>query len=164
DRGLRMGVVRSELVEVRERYHQERRTDIMAGEDDIGIEDLIKRSITVITVTRTGYIKRQPEEVFRTQRRGGKGVVGMQTRDEDHLFTACTHDHILFFTNKGQMRWLKVYEIPEAQRAARGKAIVNLVDLGSEESVRAMITVADVNDDTKYLVFATAKGIVKKTP
>jgi DNA gyrase subunit A len=166
DRGLRLGVIKTELLEVKSKFASERRTDIVAGGDEINIEDLIQRTICVITVSNTGYIKRQPVDVFRTQRRGGKGIIAMQTKDEDyvaHLFTACTHDYILFFTNQGQMHWLKVYEIPEAQRQSRGKAIVNLIDVAPGEQIRAMLTVSDVVNNPGYLVFCTRRGTIKKT-
>ena len=166
DRNLRLGVVKDELIEVRDKYGDERRTDIMSSGKEINLEDLIKREICAITVSNTGYIKRLSIDLFRTQRRGGKGVIAMQTKDEDfvrQLFTAYTHDYIFFFTNKGRMHWLKVYEIPEGRRAARGKAIVNLIELEPEEQVRAMLTVSEVDVDDKFLIFATRKGIVKKT-
>ncbi len=166
DRGMRLGVVKTELMEVRDKYATDRRTDVIIGENEINIEDLIQRGICVITVSNTGYIKRQPVDVFKTQRRGGKGVIGMQTKDEDfvaHLFSACTHDYILFFTNKGQMHWLKVYEIPEAQRQSRGKAIINLIDLQPNEQIRAMITVDAIEGNDSFLMFATRNGYVKKT-
>ena len=161
-----MGVVRDELLEVKEKFAEDRRTDVIMGNNEINIEDLIERQICVITVSNTGYIKRLPLDAFRTQRRGGKGVIGMQTKEDDfveHLFTACTHNYILFFTSKGLMHWLKVYEIPEAQRAARGKAIVNLVEIEPEEQIRAMLTVNDLTDPDRSLLFGTGKGIVKKT-
>ncbi len=161
-----MAVVREELIEVRDKYGDERRTQIEQTSGDINYEDLIKRSITAISVTDTGYIKRTPLEEFRTQKRGGLGVKGMQTKEQDYvrqLFTACTHDYILFFTDKGRMHWLKVYEIPEGMRTARGKAIINLVGIEKDESIRAMLTVDSVNDENRYLFFATRNGLVKKT-
>ncbi len=161
-----MEVVKTELLEVRNNYAEERRTEILAGEDEISLEDLIKRSICTITVSNTGYIKRLEVTHFRSQHRGGKGVKGMQTKEDDfvqHLFTACTHDYILFFTNKGQMHWLKVYEIPETQRASRGKAIINLVQVEPDEQIRAMLTIAEVDVDDQFLIFATRRGFIKKT-
>ncbi len=166
DKDLRMDVVKEELIEVREKYGKERRTEIISAGYDINIEDLIKRAIVALTVSNTGYIKRLDLDHFRTQHRGGKGVIAMQTKEEDYvrqLFTACTHDYIFFFTNKGKMHWLKVYEIPEAQRAARGKAIVNLVQMDPDEQIRAMLTVEEVDVDDRYLIFSTSRGIVKKT-
>jgi DNA gyrase subunit A len=165
-RELLLGVVKDELIEVLDKYHEERRTDIVVGDNEINIEDLIPRSICAITVSNTGYIKRQNVEEFRTQHRGGKGVKGMQTKEADyvqHLFTACTHDYILFFTSKGRMHWLKVYEIPESSRTARGKAIVNLIDIAADEQIRSMLTVQALDVDDQYLLFATRKGMVKKT-
>jgi len=165
-RDLLLNVVKDELIEVRDKYHDERWTDIVVGDNEINIEDLITRSICVITVSDTGYIKRQSADVFRTQRRGGKGVIGMQTKEEDfveHVFSACTHDYILFFTSKGRMHWLKVYEIPEGQRNARGKAIINLIDIEPDEQIRSMLTVQALDVDDQYLLFATRNGMVKKT-
>jgi DNA gyrase subunit A len=165
-RTLLMGVVKDELIEVRDKHGDERRTDITVGANEINIEDLIQREIVAVTVTNTGYIKRQPLDSFRTQHRGGKGVMGMQTKEEDwveHMFTACTHDYLLFFTDKGRMLWRKVYELPEGQRNARGKAIINLIEIEKDEQIRAMLTVDAVDDDEKYLVFATRNGVVKKT-
>ena len=165
-RDLLLNVVKDELIEVRDKYHDERWTDIVVGDNEINIEDLITRSICVITVSDTGYIKRQSADVFRTQRRGGKGVIGMQTKEEDfveHVFSACTHDYILFFTSKGRMHWLKVYEIPEGQRNARGKAIINLIDVEPDEQIRSMLTVQALDVDDQYLLFATRNGMVKKT-
>ncbi len=166
NRDLRLGVVKDELIEVRDKYGDERRTDIMSSGKEINLEDLIKREICAITVSNTGYIKRLPIDLFKTQRRGGKGVIAMNTKEEDfvrQLFTAYTHDYIFFFTNKGRMHWLKVYEIPEGQRAARGKAIINLIELEPDELVRAMLTVSEVDVNDQFLIFATRKGIVKKT-
>tara|TARA_B100000809_G_scaffold36258_1_gene31780 strand:+ start:2692 stop:5307 length:2616 start_codon:yes stop_codon:yes gene_type:complete len=165
-RDLLLNVVKDELIEVRDKYHDERWTDIVVGDNEINIEDLITRSICVITVSDTGYIKRQSADVFRTQHRGGKGVIGMQTKEEDfveHVFSACTHDYILFFTSKGRMHWLKVYEIPEGQRNARGKAIINLIDVEPDEQIRSMLTVQALDVDDQYLLFATRNGMVKKT-
>jgi DNA gyrase subunit A len=165
-RELRMGVVKDELLEVREKYADERRTDIQLSSNEINIEDLIQRSICAITVSNTGYIKRLSLDHFRTQRRGGKGIMAMQTKQDDYvrqLFTACTHDYILFFTSKGRMHWLKVYEIPEGQRAARGKAIVNLINLEPDEQIRALLTVDELDRDDCSLVFCTRRGYIKKT-
>ena len=161
-----MGVVKDELIEVRDKFGDERRTEIFGTTDDLDYEDLIKREIVAITVTNTGYIKRTSLEEFRTQKRGGQGVTGMQTKEEDYvrqLFTASTHDYIFFFTDAGKMHFLKVWQIPEAGRAAKGKAIVNLIDIEKDENVRAMVTVAEVDRDDQFLVFATSRGLVKKT-
>ncbi len=161
-----MAVVKEELIEVRDRYAEDRRTEIVASNDDISLEDLIKRHICAIAVTNTGYIKRTETSEFRSQHRGGKGVSGMQTKEGDyvqHLFTACTHDYILFFTNHGQMHWLKVYEIPEGGRNSRGKAMINLFEVEQDEQIRSMITVDEVDQEDLFLVFATRNGRVKKT-
>ena len=166
DKELRMGVVKDELIVIKEKYADPRRTEIQTSGNEINIEDLITRSICAITVSNTGYIKRLPVDLFRTQHRGGKGVKAMETKEEDfvrQLFTACTHDYIFFFTNKGLMHWLKVYEIPEGQRTGRGKAIVNLLELQPEEQLRAMLTVEEVDVEDRYLIFATRRGIIKKT-
>ncbi|MDT8389587.1 MAG: DNA gyrase subunit A [Lentisphaeria bacterium] len=165
-REMRMGVVKEELIEVRDKYAEPRRTRILPSEKELNVEDLIERGICVVTVSATGYIKRVPVDTYRIQGRGGKGVIGMQTKEEDyveHLMTMCTHDYILFFTNQGRMHWLKGYEIPEAPRQSRGKALVNLIQLEPGEVVRAMITVDEVDVDDRYVIMATANGIVKKT-
>lgn len=165
-RELRMGIVREELLQVKAKYADARRTEILRGERELSIEDLIAQSVWVVTISAEGYIKRVPEDTYRLQNRGGVGVMGMQTKDEDyveHLLTAKTHDYILFFTNKGQMHWLKVYEIPEGARAGKGRAMANLVEMAPEEQVRAMITVPDVDDPNLFVVMATRNGIVKKT-
>ncbi len=166
DKSLRMGVVKDELIEVRDKFADERRTVIVAAGTDINMEDLIQRAICAVTVSNTGYIKRLPVDLFKTQHRGGKGVIAMQTKEEDfvaNLFTACTHDYILFFTSTGRMHWQKVYDIPEGQRTARGKAVVNLISLEPDEQVRAMLTVETVDADDRYLNFVTAKGVIKRT-
>ena len=166
DKALRMGVVKDELIVIKEKYADPRRTEIQTSGNEINIEDLITRSICAITVSNTGYIKRLPIDLFRTQHRGGKGVKAMETKEEDfvrQLFTACTHDYIFFFTNKGLMHWLKVYEIPEGQRTGRGKAIVNLLELQPDEQLRAMLTVDEVDVEDRYLIFSTRRGIIKKT-
>jgi DNA gyrase subunit A len=165
-RQLRMDVVKTELLEIRDKYADERRTKILPSEKEINIEDLIERNICVITLSDSGYIKRVPVDTYRTQNRGGVGVIGMQTKEEDHvkhLLTACTHDYIFFFTNHGRMHWLKVYEIPESGRVGKGKAMVNLIEFEQDEIVQAMITVDEVDVPDRYIVMATANGVVKKT-
>ena len=165
-RTMRMQVVKDELLEVRDKHAESRRTEIMPSDKELNIEDLIARDVCVITLSATGYIKRVPLDTYRKQGRGGIGVIGMQTKEEDfvqHLITACTHDYLLFFTNQGQMHWLKVYEIPEAARAGKGKALINLIELGPEEYVRAMITVTEVDVDNEFIMMGTRNGIVKKT-
>ncbi len=159
------GVIKDELLDLKKRFGDMRRTDIAPSEGEVNIEDLVADRPCIITVSHAGYIKRVPIDTYRAQRRGGKGVAGMATREEDyveHLFIAHTHDYILFFTSCGRVHWEKVYEIPEAGRTARGKAIVNLLAIGGEEKIAAMIRVREF-PDTRYLVMATARGVVKKT-
>lgn len=166
NRRMRMDVVKNELLEIKRKYAEPRRTEIMPSEKELNIEDLIARTVCVVSVSAGGYIKRVPLSTYRTQNRGGVGIMGMQTKDEDHvehLITACTHDYVLFFTSLGRMHWLKVYEIPETGRVSRGKALVNLMELESDEYIRAMITVDEVDVPDKYIMMATANGIVKKT-
>ncbi len=166
DRQLRIELVRKELLEVCERYQNPRRTKIMPGERELDNEDLIPRTMCVVTLSREGYIKRVPLETYRTQNRGGIGVIGMQTKEEDYvrmLLTACSHDYIMFFTNHGLMHWLKVYEIPEGARVGKGKAIVNLLELAADETIQAVITVDQVDVPDRFIVMATANGTVKKT-
>ncbi len=158
-------VIKEDLIDLRKNYASERRTEILPDEGEINIEDLIADRNFVITITHTGYIKRVPVSTYRQQHRGGKGVIGMGTKEEDyveHVFMASTHDYILFFTENGRVHWQKVYEIPEGGRATRGKAIVNLLQIGSDEKIAAMIKVREFTED-KHLVMATDRGIVKKT-
>ena len=165
-RELRLAVVREELIEVRDKYGDERRSELRAGSRDINMEDLIPRESVTITISNQGYIKRVPTSTYRTQNRGGKGVMGMTTKDEDfvkHLMTACSHDYVLFFTNKGRMHWIKGYDIPEGARTGKGKNIVNLLEFEPGESVRAMITVDNLDVEDRYVMMATKNGVVKKT-
>lgn len=158
-------LIKGELLEIKEKYGDRRRTDIAPSEEEISIEDLVADRGCIITISHTGYIKRVPIETYKAQRRGGKGVAGMATKEEDyveHLFVANTHDYILFFTSAGKIFWKKVYEIPEASRTGRGKAIVNLLNITNEEAIAAMIRVREFSED-KHLVMATTNGIVKKT-
>jgi len=158
--------IKRELIEIKEKFGDERRTEIVEGEIDIDMEDLIPEHEVVITITEIGYLKRIPTETYRTQRRGGKGLIGMRTKDEDVLvdsFITSTHDYIMFFTNLGKTFWLKGYKIPEGDRYAKGKAIINLLPrLEDGEYVEAAIPIHEF-DDEHYLVFSTKKGIVKKT-
>ena len=159
------GVMKDDLLDIRKNYADERRTAIVPDEKELNIEDLIADQGCVITISHTGYIKRVPVSTYRQQRRGGKGVVGMDTKEEDyveHVFTASTHDYILFFTQHGRVYWKKVYEVPEGGRTARGKAMVNLLDVSTDEKIAAMIRVREFSDQ-QHLVMATEKGIVKKT-
>lgn len=165
DRKVLLGVVKKEIIEIRDKYGDDRRTSIGYDEFDISMEDLIPNENTVITMTKLGYIKRMSVDNFKSQHRGGKGIKGMQTIDDDYIenmLMTTTHHYIMFFTNKGRMYRLKVYQIPECGRTARGTAIINLIQLMSEEKITAVITLRDY-DENKYLFMATKKGIVKKT-
>jgi DNA gyrase subunit A len=165
DEGRVMGIVKEELLEIKERFGDERRTEITASEEDIDIEDLIADQQMVIAITKSGYIKSLPLDTYRKQKRGGVGVTGMDMKDDDyieHLFVTSTHDFLLFFTNRGKVYRQKVYELPEASRTARGRALVNLLPLRDGEFVRAVLSTRDFSEG-KYLVFATRKGMVKKT-
>jgi DNA gyrase subunit A len=161
------GLIREELLELKGIYtkNDDRRTEIMAAEGDLELEDLIAEEDMVIAITRSGYIKRLPVTTYREQRRGGIGVMGMDLKDEDyieHLFVASTHDYILFFTNVGKVYRLKVHELPLGSRQSKGRAIVNLLPFRQDEQVRAVIQTRDF-EEAKYLVFATKNGVVKKT-
>jgi DNA gyrase subunit A len=158
-------IIKEELIEIRDKFGDERKTKIKPAEGEIEIEDLIKEEQTVIALTHLGYVKRMPLTTYKSQKRGGKGITGMATREGDfvkQIFTASTHDTILFFTNKGKLYKLKGYEIPEAGRTARGTAIVNLLSLDSGEKISAVIPIQNFADG-KYLLMATKKGLIKKT-
>ncbi|BAI60783.1 DNA gyrase subunit A [Methanocella paludicola SANAE] len=160
-----LDIIKNELLELRAKYGDGRRTIIKESDGEIVDEDLIPVENVVVTISNTGYIKRQPVDTYRTQRRGGMGIMGMETKEEDFVvdvFTASTHDHLLFFTNKGRVYVLKVYEIPEASRQSRGKAIVNLLTLMPNESVNAMIPIKEF-DEKHYLIMCTREGTIKKT-
>ena len=166
DRKLLLGVIKEELNVIRDKYGDERRTSIGFDEFDISMEDLIPRENVVITMTKLGYIKRMSMDTFKSQNRGGKGIKGMQTLEEDYveeLFMTTTHHYIMFFTSTGRVYRLKAYEIPEAGRTARGTAIINLLQLQPEEKITAVIPIREY-EDGKYLFMATEKGLVKKTP
>ncbi|WP_278883842.1 DNA gyrase subunit A [[Ruminococcus] torques] len=166
DRKLLLGVIRKEILAISEKYGDERRTHIGYDEFDISMEDLIPRENVVITVTNMGYIKRMSMDTFKSQNRGGKGIKGMQTLEEDfirELFVTTSHHYIMFFTNKGRVYRLKAYEIPEAGRTARGTAVINLLQLMPDEKITATIPIKEY-EDGKYLFMATKKGLVKKTP
>lgn len=157
--------IQDELTEIREKYADDRRTEILPEAGEIHIEDLIAPEEMVITVTHTGYIKRTPSSVYRSQRRGGKGKIGAGLKEEDfveHLFAASTHDYLLFFTDAGRVYWLKVHQIPEAGRATKGKAIVNLLQIAQTEQITAILSV-DQFQEGKFVVMATQKGLIKKT-
>ena len=161
----RMKILVDELKELVGSYGDARRTEIVADTGDFSIEDLIAEEDMVITISRSGYIKRIPVTTYRRQRRGGRGIAGMGTKEDDwveHLFVASTHDYVLFFTDKGQVYWLKVYDIPQGGRAARGRPVVNLISVKPEERVAAFVAVREFTDND-YLMFATRNGTVKKT-
>jgi DNA gyrase subunit A len=160
-----MGLIKEELLEIKDRYGDERRTEITHSEDEIDVEDLIADQQMVIAITHSGYIKSLPLATYRQQKRGGVGVMGMEMKDEDyieHLFVCSTHDYLLFFTNRGKVYRQKVYELPEASRTAKGRALVNLLPLREGERVQAVQATRDFNEG-RYLVFATREGQIKKT-
>jgi DNA gyrase subunit A len=162
---LVLGIFVSELKEIREAFSGARRTQIVAAAGQISVEDMIAEEEMVITVSHARYVKRSPVTAYRSQRRGGKGKIGMTTRDEDfveHLFIASTHAYILIFTTRGRVHWLKVHEIPQIGAAGKGKSIANFVELGPDEKVAALVATKDFPDD-RYIVFCTRKGIIKKT-
>jgi DNA gyrase subunit A len=161
----RMTLIKKELDHLVEKFGDHRRTEIVADQGDFSIEDLIAEEDMVVTISHSGYIKRIPVTTYRRQRRGGRGLNGMGTKEDDwveHLFIASTHDYVLFFTDTGQVYWLKVYDIPQGGRAARGKPIINLIKVASGERITAFVSVREFSDD-QYLMFATANGMVKKT-
>ena len=158
-------IIVEELEDVKRRYGDERRTEIVHDSEDIDIEDMIVEEDMVVTVSHHGYIKRNPASLYTSQRRGGKGRLGMGTKEDDfveRIFIASSHSHILFFTNKGRVYWLKVYQIPQAGRAAKGKAVVNLINISSDEYITAVLSVKEFQEG-KYVFMTTRKGIVKKT-
>ena len=165
DTNMVHGVIKVELLEIKSRYSTPRKTKITGAVKELDVEDLIAEEEVAVTVTKAGYIKRLPVSTYRQQKRGGKGMQGVNLKESDfveHLFIASTHDYILFFSNKGKVYRLKVYEIPEASRHARGNAIVNLLPFEKDEKVSAVIATKDFPED-EYLMFATAGGMVKKT-
>lgn len=158
-------IIKEELLEIKEKYGDRRRTRIIPSAGEINIEDMIPEEDVVITLTRFGYIKRMPEDTYKTQRRGGKGIIGLTTRDDDFvedLFITSTHDMILFFTNKGKVYMMKAYEIPEGGRQAKGTAIVNLLNLEKGENISAIIPIDSYNPE-ENLIFVTRQGITKRT-
>ncbi|MFQ5876724.1 MAG: DNA gyrase subunit A [Acidobacteriota bacterium] len=159
------GILADELREIRKGFSDARRTEIIAAPGEISIEDMIAEEDMVITVSHAGYVKRNPLSTYRSQRRGGKGRIGMTTRDEDfveHLFVASTHAHMLFFTTRGRVHWLKVHEIPQIGAAGKGKSIANFVELGPEEKVASVVATKEFRDD-RFIVFCTRRGVIKKT-
>ncbi|MBI5740721.1 MAG: DNA gyrase subunit A [Nitrospirae bacterium] len=158
-------IIKEELLDIKKKYADKRRTEIADEAEEITIEDLIQEEEMVVTISHQGYIKRNPLTLYRSQRRGGKGSLGMETREEDfveRLFTASTHDHVLFFTNFGRLYWLRVFQIPEMGRAAKGKAIVNLLQLSQNEKISAVFPIKEFTEGM-CLFMATKKGVVKKT-
>ncbi len=158
-------IIKEELIEVKEKFGDERKTKIIAAEGEIDVEDLIKEEQSVIALTHFGYIKRMPIDTYKSQKRGGKGITGISTREEDfvkEIFTASTHDTILFFSNKGKLYRLRGYEIPESGRTAKGTAIVNLLSLDAGEKISTIIPIQNFAEG-KYLLFATRNGLIKKT-
>lgn len=166
DEAKQIAIVRKELLELKEKFADERKTEISLIDDEIDIEDLIEEEECVFTMTQSGYIKRCPVSTYKAQRRGGRGITGMTTKEDDYvaeMFTASTHNYLLFFTSKGRMYKMKGYEVPEASRQAKGTNIVNLLQLEQDEKVTAMINVKEF-DEGSFLVMATRNGTVKKTP
>ena len=168
--GLRYDLIKKELLEVKEKFGDERKTEITYLDDEVKIKDLIKEEDVVITISHLGYIKRTSATEYRAQRRGGRGVMGGKTREEDyieHIFVASTHHTMLFFTEQGRCYWLNVYEIPEGEKTSKGRAIQNLIQIPSDDKVRAIIDVKDLKDqdfvNSHNIVLCTKKGIIKKT-
>jgi len=162
---LILNLIKEELISIRDSYGDERQTEIVETAPEIRIEDLIAEEDMVVTITHTGYIKRNPISLYRSQHRGGKGKVGINVKEEDfveNLFIASTHDYILFFTDAGKIHWMKVHELPQAGRLTRGKAIVNLLNLGPEEKVTAILSLKDFAKG-KFITFLTKRGVIKKT-
>jgi DNA gyrase subunit A len=165
-RDLQLDVIREDLYEIKDKYKNPRHTQIvMAETDDLEMEDLIAEEETLVTITHGGYIKRVPIDTYRKQSRGGKGIIGSDTKEGDfleHLFVASTHDYLMFFTSKGICHWLKVYHIPAMSRQSKGRNIVNLLQLDKDETITSIINVRDF-DDQRQLFMATQNGVVKKT-
>ncbi len=158
-------IIKEELLEIKKRYGDERRTEIVYSTEDFSLEDIIAEEDVVVTISHNGFIKRFPVSGYRKQGRGGRGVTGAGTKDEDfieHMFIASTHQYILFFTDRGKVYWLKVHEIPEGGRAARGRSVINLLQKDKDENITAFVAVKEFTDD-KYLIMATEKGTIKKT-
>src|SRR4029453_1481714 len=161
----RMTILKGEMAEIAEKFGDDRRTEIVADQGEFTVEDLIAEEDMVITISHSGYIKRISISTYRRQRRGGRGLNGAHLKEEDwgeHLFIASTHDYLLVFTNNGQLYWLKVHEIPQAGRAARGKPIVNCIAIKPEERIAALVPVREFSPD-QFILFATRQGTVKKT-
>ena len=170
DRNRQTSIISEELQEIKDRYGDERRTQIVHSADDFSVEDMIADEDVVVTISNKGFIKRMPVSGYRRQKRGGKGMKGTTTKDDEyveHLFVATNHNYILFFTEKGQCYWLKVYEIPEGSRLSRGRAIVNLINLDKDDQIKTFVPVKTLDDEeyinNNYIIMATKKGKVKKT-
>ena len=162
---LRMEIVKKDIKEISEKYGDERRTDIVADEGEFSIEDMIAEEDMVITISHNGFIKRFPVSGFKRQGRGGRGLKGASTKEDDfieHLFVASTHHHLLIFTDRGKVHWLRVHEVPQAGRASRGRAIINILQLDKEENPQAFLAVKEFDED-HFILMATEKGLVKKT-
>jgi DNA gyrase subunit A len=170
NRDRQKSIIKDELLEIKDRYGDERRTQIVHSAEDFSVEDMIADEDVVVTISNKGFIKRMPVSGYRRQKRGGKGMKGTTTKDDEyveHLFVATNHNYILFFTEKGQCYWLKVYEIPEGSRTARGRAIVNLIDIDKDDSIKTFVPVKTLDDEeyinNNYIIMATKEGKVKKT-
>lgn len=171
EESLRMDLIKSELLELKAKYGDERRTEIVYSADDINIKDIIPNEEFVITITHNGYIKRTPLVEYRTQKRGGRGSKAAGYRDNDfvkHIFVSKAHNYLLLFTNKGKCYWQNVYELPEGEKNTKGRPVQNLIQLDSDENIKAFLSVEDLEDEkyinNTYIVFATQKGLIKKTP
>ncbi len=161
----RMAIIKNEIQEIQDVYGDERRTEIIDSNIDFSVEDMIVEEDMVVTITHNGYIKRISTSTYRSQRRGGRGLIAARSKEDDfveHLFIASTHDYILFFTDKGKCYWLKVHEVPQGGRAARGRAVVNMIQVDPDEKVQSFVTVGEFND-TDFIAMATERGLVKKT-
>ncbi|MBM4153290.1 MAG: DNA gyrase subunit A, partial [Kiritimatiellaceae bacterium] len=159
-------VIKEDMEQIRAKYGEPRRTELCIDEGEINMEDLIADEPCVITLSNTGYIKRVPVDTYRQQRRGGKGVIGMDTKEEDfveHVFTGSTHDYLLCFTEAGRMYWLKAYHVPEGSRQARGRALANVIEMAPDEKLAAILCVRELDDNQHNLLMATRNGIIKKT-
>ncbi len=170
DEGLRMGIIKDEMIELRDKYGDERRSEIVFGAEDFKIEDIIPDEPVVVTISHMGYIKRTPLTEYKTQARGGVGSRGSNTRDEDFLeslFVATNHNYLLFFTEKGRCYWMRVFEVPEGAKNSKGRAIQNLINIESDDKIKAYINVTDLKDqeyiENNFVVMVTKKGVIKKT-
>src|SRR3989440_5536124 len=168
--GLRYEVITKELIEIKDKFADPRKTEITYLDNEVKIKDLIKEEDVVITISHLGYIKRTSATEYRQQRRGGRGAIGGRTREEDfieHLFVASTHHTMLFFTEKGRCYWMNVYEIPEGEKNSKGRAIQNLLQIAPDDKIRAFIDIKDLQDvefvNNHYIILCTKRGIIKKT-